>query len=71
MAFSVIHLIRNLQHPVVKHLVKLRENKRYRYENNRVVVTGHPPIMQPTPAPVRPPMPSGTAGGEKKEGNGT
>jgi TrmH family RNA methyltransferase len=32
--------INSLQHPLVKHLVKLRENKGYRYETKRVVISG-------------------------------
>ncbi|MFQ5729137.1 MAG: TrmH family RNA methyltransferase [Waddliaceae bacterium] len=32
--------ISSLQHPLVKHLVKLRKNRSYRYKNNTVVVEG-------------------------------
>jgi len=32
--------ISSLQHPLVKHLVKLRETRSYRYENRRVVISG-------------------------------
>ncbi|MBN4066739.1 RNA methyltransferase [Simkania negevensis] len=33
-------MIESLQHPLVKHLVKLRNNRSYRYEKQSVVVTG-------------------------------
>lgn len=32
--------ISSLQHPLVKHLVKLRESREYRYETSRVVISG-------------------------------
>jgi RNA methyltransferase, TrmH family len=32
--------IASLQHPLVKHLVKLRENRDYRYESQRIVLCG-------------------------------
>lgn len=32
--------ITSLQHPIVKHLVKLRENKDYRYQNQQVFLSG-------------------------------
>ena len=32
--------ITSLQHPIVKHFVKLRENKKFRYENKQIVLAG-------------------------------
>ncbi len=45
--------ITSLTHPLVKHLVKLRENKAYRYENKSILLEGRKvieEICQKTPA---------------------
>jgi len=36
----MIKEISSLQHPLVKHLVKLRDNKEYRYQQRHVVISG-------------------------------
>lgn len=37
----VTRLIKSLQHPIVKHLTKLRKNRAYRDEKQRAIVVGH------------------------------
>ncbi|MBS0604857.1 MAG: RNA methyltransferase [Verrucomicrobia bacterium] len=41
--------ISSLQHPLVKHLVKLRESRDYRYECRRIVVSGQKLIKELSP----------------------
>lgn len=38
--------ITSLQHPLIKHLVKLRQNHHYRYEQESVVIEGIKPITE-------------------------
>jgi RNA methyltransferase, TrmH family len=38
--------ISSLKHPLIKHLVKLRQNHRYRYEQESVVIEGIKPISE-------------------------
>lgn len=38
--------ISSLQHPIVKHLVKLRQNRDYRYDHHRIVVEGKKVIAE-------------------------
>lgn len=38
--------IKSLQHPLIKHLVKLRQNHDYRYEHQSVVVEGIKPVLE-------------------------
>ncbi|SPJ31581.1 unnamed protein product [Candidatus Protochlamydia amoebophila UWE25] len=40
------HFITSLQHPFVKHLVKLRENSRYRLEHKALILEGSKPIRE-------------------------
>lgn len=40
------HFITSLQHPLVKHLVKLREQRDYRYSQQTIVVEGLKPILE-------------------------
>jgi RNA methyltransferase, TrmH family len=40
------HKITSLQHPHVKHLVKIRENRDYRYRSQSVVICGHKLIRE-------------------------
>jgi RNA methyltransferase, TrmH family len=38
--------IQSLQHPLVKHLVKLRKERAYRYENRSLIVEGIKPVLE-------------------------
>lgn len=40
------HVITSLQHPIVKHLVKLREDSQYRIEQRSLVLEGSKPIRE-------------------------
>lgn len=42
----MIASIESLQHPLVKHLVKLRTNRPYRYDQQRVVIEGLKMVME-------------------------
>lgn len=44
-AMTKINTIQSLQNPVIKHLVKLRQNSDYRYEHESVIVEG-PQLIQ-------------------------
>lgn len=43
---SVANAISSLQHPLVKHLVKLRDNSTYRYEQQSLLLEGPKPIQE-------------------------
>lgn len=43
------HFITSLQHPFVKHLVKLRQESRYRYEQKALILEGSKPIQEVLP----------------------
>jgi TrmH family RNA methyltransferase len=42
----MIRTITSLQHPIVKHLVKLRQDRNYRYETGSVIVEGNKLIQE-------------------------
>lgn len=42
----MMHILTSLQHPLVKHLVKLRADSNYRYEHQALVVEGVKPIQE-------------------------
>jgi RNA methyltransferase, TrmH family len=42
----MINTITSLQHPLIKHLVKLREKKRYRYQQKKFLVEGLKPLKE-------------------------
>lgn len=46
MVTTMIKQIASSQHPVVKHLVKLRQNRDYRYEHQTLVVEGIKPVEE-------------------------
>ena len=45
--------IKSLQNPLIKHLVLLRKNKKYRNEKNRVLVTGEKIIKELPPSQIK------------------
>lgn len=42
----MVRTIVSLQHPLVKHLVKLRQNRDYRYEHHTLLVEGLKPVQE-------------------------
>lgn len=38
--------ISSLQHPLVKHLVKIRQNSSYRYDHQSIVIEGKKPVLE-------------------------
>jgi TrmH family RNA methyltransferase len=43
---TIKHQITSLKHPLIKHLVKLRLDHKYRYENNSILIEGVKPVQE-------------------------